>query len=54
MLLFLLPAAADVLQSAHLLLTSVDVTHPGALDAEDELAVLIAALAHDVKVGTCA
>lgn len=42
--------AADVLQTCHLLLTCAEVCYPGYFDAFDELALLLAAMTHDVKV----
>jgi hypothetical protein len=43
-------AAADAMQTAHIMLSCPEVTASGCLDAVDELAILIAAMIHDFKV----
>ena len=48
--LSLLFSAADVMQTAHIILGCPEVSSSGCLDAIDELAVLIAAMIHDFKV----
>jgi hypothetical protein len=46
-----LHAAADVMQTAHIMLDCPEVALSNCVDALDELAVLVAAMVHDFKVG---
>ncbi len=43
-------AAADVLQTAHIMLSCPEIALSGCVDALDELVVLVAAIVHDFKV----